>query len=148
MIRHLQSALTDMTYVFDEPTIGLHAHDVERMNSLLQRLRDKGNTVLVVEHDPEVIRVADNVVDMGPGAGAHGGTIVYQGSVDGLIAAGTADRPLPRCAAGAEAGAAGGARLDPDKQRAAPQPARTSRSTCRSASSSRSPASPAPARAR
>ena len=90
MIRHLGSSLTDVTYVFDEPTIGLHAHDVERMNALLRRLRDKGNTVLVVEHDPEVIRVADHVVDMGPGAGPHGGTIVYEGAVDGLIASGTA----------------------------------------------------------
>ena len=90
MIRHLGSSLTDVTYVFDEPTIGLHAHDVERMNALLQRLRDKGNTVLVVEHDPEVIRIADHVVDMGPGAGPHGGTVVYEGTVDGLIASGTA----------------------------------------------------------
>jgi excinuclease UvrABC ATPase subunit len=90
MIRHLGSSLTDVTYVFDEPTIGLHAHDVERMNALLERLRDKGNTVLVVEHDPEVIRVADHVVDMGPGAGFHGGTIVYEGTVDGLVASGTA----------------------------------------------------------
>jgi len=85
MIRHVGSALTDVTYVFDEPTIGLHAHDVERMNSLLRRLRDKGNTVLVIEHDPEVMRVADHVVDMGPGAGSHGGTIVYEGSIDGLV---------------------------------------------------------------
>src|SRR6185312_12477054 len=90
MIRHLGSPLTDVTYVFDEPTIGLHAHDVERTNALLQRLRDKGNTVLVVEHDPEVIRIADNVVDMGPGAGPKGGTVVFEGTVDGLIAAGTA----------------------------------------------------------
>jgi len=90
MIRHLGSPLTDITYVFDEPTIGLHAHDVERMNALLQRLRDKGNTVLVVEHDPEVMRIADEIVDMGPGAGQHGGTIVYQGPVDGLVAADTA----------------------------------------------------------
>ena len=90
MIRHVGSALTDVTYVFDEPTIGLHAHDVERMNSLLGRLRDKGNTVLVVEHDPEVIRLADHIVDMGPGAGSHGGTVVYDGSIDGLIASGTA----------------------------------------------------------
>jgi excinuclease UvrABC ATPase subunit len=90
MIRHLGSSLTDITYVFDEPTIGLHAHDVERMNGLLRRLRDKGNTVLVVEHDPEVIRVADHVVDMGPGAGPHGGTVVFEGSVDGLITSGTA----------------------------------------------------------
>jgi excinuclease UvrABC ATPase subunit len=90
MIRHLGSPLTDVTYVFDEPTIGLHAHDVERTNSLLQRLRDKGNTVLVVEHDPEVIRIADHVVDMGPGAGPHGGTIVYEGPIEGLVMSGTA----------------------------------------------------------
>jgi excinuclease UvrABC ATPase subunit len=90
MIRHLGSSLTDVTYVFDEPTIGLHAHDVERMNALLRRLRDKGNTVLVVEHESEVIKVADHVVDMGPGAGPHGGTIVFEGTVDGLIGSGTA----------------------------------------------------------
>ncbi len=90
MVRHLGSSLTDATYIFDEPTIGLHAHDVHQLNDLLRRLRDKGNTVLVVEHDPEVIRVADHVVDMGPGAGPHGGTIVYEGTVDGLIASGTA----------------------------------------------------------
>ncbi len=90
MIRHLGSSLTDVTYVFDEPTIGLHAHDVERMNVLLRRLRDKGNTVLVVEHDPEVIRVADHIVDMGPGAGPHGGSVVFEGTVDGLVASGTA----------------------------------------------------------
>jgi excinuclease UvrABC ATPase subunit len=90
MVRHLGSSLTDVTYVFDEPTIGLHAHDVQQMNALLQRLRDKGNTVLVVEHDPEVIRVADHVVDIGPGAGAHGGEVVYEGSVGGLGASGTA----------------------------------------------------------
>ncbi len=90
MIRHLGSPLTDVTYIFDEPTIGLHAHDVERTNGLVQRLRDKGNTVLVVEHDPEVIRTADHIVDMGPGAGPHGGTIVYEGPVEGLVASGTA----------------------------------------------------------
>jgi excinuclease UvrABC ATPase subunit len=90
MIRHVGSALTDVTYVFDEPTIGLHAHDVERMNALLRRLRDKGNTVLVVEHDPEVIRIADHVVDMGPGAGSHGGTVVYEGAISGLAASKTA----------------------------------------------------------
>ena len=89
MVRHLGSALTDMTYVFDEPTVGLHAHDVQQMNELLQRLRDKGNTVLVVEHEPEVIRIADHVVDMGPGAGSHGGEIVYQGPVAGLSASAT-----------------------------------------------------------
>ncbi len=90
MIRHFGSSLTDMTYVFDEPTIGLHAHDVEQMIALLRRLRDKGNTVLVVEHDPEVIRAADHAIDMGPGAGAHGGAIVYEGPVAGLVASGTA----------------------------------------------------------
>ena len=89
MVRHLGSSLTDLTYVFDEPTIGLHSHDVEQMNELLQRLRDKGNTVLVVEHDPEVMRIADEVVDMGPGAGSHGGEIVYQGTYAGLAASGT-----------------------------------------------------------
>ncbi len=90
MVRHLGSSLTDVTYIFDEPTIGLHAHDVHQMNDLLRRLRDKGNTVLVVEHDPEVIRIADHVVDMGPGAGPHGGHVVYEGTVDGLLASGTA----------------------------------------------------------
>jgi excinuclease UvrABC ATPase subunit len=90
MVRHLGSSLTDVTYVFDEPTIGLHAHDVRQMSGLLRRLRDKGNTVLVVEHDPEVIRIADHIVDMGPGAGPHGGTVVYEGSVDGLVGSGTA----------------------------------------------------------
>ena len=86
MVRHLGSSLTDMTYVFDEPTIGLHPHDVQRMNGLLQALRDKGNTVLVVEHKPEVIAIADHVVDMGPGAGRNGGTVVYEGDVAGLRA--------------------------------------------------------------
>ena len=134
MVRNLGSALTDVTYVFDEPTIGLHAHDVHQMNELMLRLRDKGNTVLVVEHDPEVIRIADHVVDMGPGAGPHGGTIVYEGTVDGLRASGTAtgrhlDVPLrlkaePRSAA----------RRDPDPGRAAPQPeGRVGRRTARRA---------------
>jgi excinuclease UvrABC ATPase subunit len=89
MIRHLGSALTDVTYVFDEPTIGLHPHDIQRMNELLLRLRDKGNTVLVVEHKPEAIAIADHVIDLGPGAGSKGGQVVYQGSVDGLRASGT-----------------------------------------------------------
>jgi excinuclease UvrABC ATPase subunit len=89
MVRHLGSSLTDVTYVFDEPTIGLHPHDVQRMNVLLQRLRDKGNTVLVVEHKPEVIAIADHIVDMGPGAGASGGEIVYEGDITGLRASGT-----------------------------------------------------------
>jgi len=89
MIRHLGSSLTDVTYVFDEPTIGLHPHDIQRMNDLLLRLRDKGNTVLVVEHKPEVIAIANHVVDLGPGAGAAGGEVVFEGSVDGLRASGT-----------------------------------------------------------
>jgi excinuclease UvrABC ATPase subunit len=89
MVRHLGSSLTDVTYVFDEPTIGLHAHDVQQMNDLLARLRDKGNTVLVVEHEPDVMRVADHIVDMGPGAGSHGGEIVYEGPFSGLATAGT-----------------------------------------------------------
>ncbi|MDL5487324.1 excinuclease ABC subunit UvrA [Microbacterium wangruii] len=89
MIRHLGSALTDITYVFDEPTAGLHPHDIQRMNALLRRLRDKGNTVLVVEHKPEVIEIADHVVDLGPGAGRNGGRIMYQGDVAGLRASDT-----------------------------------------------------------
>ncbi|GAA3495343.1 excinuclease ABC subunit UvrA [Streptomyces prasinosporus] len=89
MIRHLGSSLTDVTYVFDEPTIGLHPHDIQRMNDLLLRLRDKGNTVLVVEHKPEAIAIADHVVDLGPGAGTEGGTVCFEGTVDGLRASGT-----------------------------------------------------------
>ncbi|WP_136037349.1 ATP-binding cassette domain-containing protein [Microbacterium sp. K35] len=89
MLRHLGSALTDVTYVFDEPTIGLHPHDIQRMNRLLLQLRDKGNTVLVVEHKPETIAIADHVVDLGPGAGSAGGEICFEGTVDGLKASGT-----------------------------------------------------------
>ncbi|ROQ26976.1 excinuclease UvrABC ATPase subunit [Streptomyces sp. PanSC19] len=89
MIRHLGSSLTDVTYVFDEPTIGLHPHDIRRMNDLLLQLRDKGNTVLVVEHKPEAIAIADHVVDLGPGAGTAGGTVCFEGTVDGLRASGT-----------------------------------------------------------
>ncbi|PYG02279.1 excinuclease ABC, A subunit [Georgenia satyanarayanai] len=89
MIRHLGSSLTDVTYVFDEPTVGLHPHDIERMNALLTQLRDKGNTVLVVEHKPETIAIADHVVDLGPGAGTGGGEIVYEGSLEGLRSSGT-----------------------------------------------------------
>lgn len=89
MLRHLGSSLTDITYVFDEPTIGLHPHDIQRMNRLLMQLRDKGNTVLVVEHKPETIVIADHVVDLGPGAGSAGGEICFEGSVDGLKASGT-----------------------------------------------------------
>ncbi|KOV21147.1 ATP-binding cassette domain-containing protein [Streptomyces sp. XY152] len=89
MIRHLGSSLTDVTYVFDEPSIGLHPHDIQRMNDLLLRLRDKGNTVLVVEHKPETIAIADHVVDLGPGAGTAGGAVCFEGTVDGLRASGT-----------------------------------------------------------
>jgi excinuclease UvrABC ATPase subunit len=89
MIRHLGSSLTDVTYVFDEPTIGLHPHDIRRMNDLLIQLRDKGNTVLVVEHEPDVIEIADHVVDLGPGAGTAGGEVVFEGDLDGLRSGGT-----------------------------------------------------------
>jgi excinuclease UvrABC ATPase subunit len=89
MIRHLGSSLTDVTYVFDEPTIGLHPHDIQRMNELLLQLRDKGNTVLVVEHKPKTIEIADHVVDLGPRAGSEGGEVVFEGTVDGLRASGT-----------------------------------------------------------
>jgi excinuclease UvrABC ATPase subunit len=89
MIRHLGSSLTDVTYVFDEPTIGLHPHDIERMNELLLQLRDKGNTVLVVEHKPEAIAIADHVVDLGPKAGSDGGEVVFEGTVEGLRGSGT-----------------------------------------------------------
>src|SRR5688572_17603318 len=89
MIRHLGSSLTDVTYVFDEPTIGMHPHDIQRMNALLLQLRDKGNTVLVVEHKPEAIAIADHVVDLGPGAGTAGGTICFEGTVQGLRASDT-----------------------------------------------------------
>ncbi len=89
MIRHLGSSLTDVTYVFDEPTIGLHPHDIQRMNDLLVQLRDKGNTVLMVEHKPEAIAIAEHVVDLGPGAGTAGGEVVFEGTVEGLRASGT-----------------------------------------------------------
>ena len=89
MIRHLGSSLTDVTYVFDEPTVGLHPHDIQRMNDLLLRLRDKGNTVLVVEHKPEMIAIADHVVDLGPRAGTAGGEVVFEGTVEGLRESGT-----------------------------------------------------------
>ncbi len=110
MIRHLGSSLTDVTYVFDEPTTGLHPHDIQRMNELLLQLRDKGNTVLVVEHEPEAIAIADHVVDLGPGAGAGGGTVCFEGTVDGLRSSGTVTghhlddrtslKPSPREASG------------------------------------------------
>lgn len=89
MVKHLTSSLTDVIYIFDEPSIGLHPRDVHRLNELLIKLKDKGNTVLVVEHDPDVIKIADYIVDMGPKAGVHGGHVVYQGTYEGLLAAGT-----------------------------------------------------------
>src|SRR6202011_3784784 len=89
MVRHLGSSLTDVTYVFDEPTIGLHPHDIQRMNDLLLQLRDKGNTLLVVERKPEAIAIGDHVVDLGPRAGAEGGEVVFEGTVEGLRSSGT-----------------------------------------------------------
>lgn len=89
MVKHLSGSLVDVTYIFDEPSVGLHPRDVHRLNELLQKLRDKGNTVIVVEHDPDVIKVADHIVDVGPHAGSHGGTIVYEGSFQGLLEADT-----------------------------------------------------------
>ncbi len=135
MVRHLGSPLADVTYVFDEPTVGLHPHDIQRMNSLLMSLRDKGNTVLVVEHKPEVITVADHVVDLGPGAGSAGGRLEYAGDVAGLRASGTLTgqhldrrpslRPSVRSATGALA----------DPRRDAAQPARRQRRGARPACS-------------
>ncbi|PTL21035.1 ATP-binding cassette domain-containing protein [Shouchella clausii] len=89
MVKHLSGSLVDVTYIFDEPSVGLHPRDVHRLNELLQKLRDKGNTVIVVEHDPDVIKVADHIVDVGPHAGSHGSTIVYEGSFQGLLESGT-----------------------------------------------------------
>jgi excinuclease UvrABC ATPase subunit len=89
IVKHLSSSLTDVMYIFDEPSVGLHPRDVHRMNELLQKLRDKGNTVIVVEHDPDVIKVADYIVDVGPHAGSHGGEIVYEGSFSNLLRANT-----------------------------------------------------------
>src|SRR4028119_715177 len=114
MIRHLGSALTDVTYVFDEPTIGLHPHDIQRMNNLRLELRDKGNTVLVVEHKPETIAIADRVVALGPGAGSAGGTICFEGTVEGLRASDTVtgrhldDRASLKASLRAPSGALGG----------------------------------------
>ena len=118
MIRHLGSSLTDVTYVFDEPTIGLHPHDIQRMNDLLLQLRDKGNTVLVVEHKPETIAIADHVVDLGPRAGTEGGEVVFEGTVEGLRASDTItgrhldDRASLKASVRDAVGRAGGARRD------------------------------------
>ena len=149
MIRHLGSSLTDVTYVFDEPTIGLHPHDIQRMNDLLLRLRDKGNTVLVVEHKPETIAIADHVVDLGPGAGSGGrrgrasrapSTGCARAARSPAATSTTGRRSRRRCAT--PTGRAG----DPRRERRTT--CRTSTSTSRSACSSSSPAWPARARAR
>ena len=123
MIRHLGSSLTDVTYVFDEPTIGLHPHDIQRMNDLLLQLRDKGNTVLVVEHKPEAIAIADHVVDLGPGAGSDGGEVVFEGTVDGLRASGTVTGRHLDDRAVAEAVGADAVRRARGARRRHPQPA-------------------------
>ena len=128
MVRHIGSALTDVTYVFDEPTIGLHPHDIQRMNNLLLELRDKGNTVLVVEHKPETIAIADHIVDLGPGAGSGGGTVCFEGTVEGLKASGTlTGRHLDHRAALKDAVRTG--------DRHAGDPRRGLRTTCRTSTS-------------
>ena len=148
MIRHLGSSLTDVTYVFDEPTIGLHPHDIERMNQLLLQLRDKGNTVLVVEHKPETIAIADHVVDLGPAAGTAGGEVCFEGTVEALRGSDTVtgrhldDRATLKDALRDALRPALGARTP------RPTTSRTSASTSRSACSASSPAWPARARAR
>ena len=148
MIRHLGSSLTDVTYVFDEPTIGLHPHDIQRMNDLLLQLRDKGNTVLVVEHKPEAIAIADHVVDLGPGAGTAGGKVCFEGTVDGLRASGTLTGPPPRRPGVAQGGGADADRRAGGPRRRPRTTCRTSTSTSRSACCASSPAWPARARAR
>ena len=148
MIRHLGSSLTDVTYVFDEPTIGLHPHDIERMNGLLLQLRDKGNTVLVVEHKPETIAIADHVVDLGPGAGTGGRRGRLRGHRRGAAGERHHHRPPPRRPGDAQGL---GARRRPARWRSAARrrtTSRTSTSTSRSGCSACSPASPARARAR
>ena len=148
MIRHLGSSLTDVTYVFDEPTIGLHPHDIERMNQLLLQLRDKGNTVLVVEHKPETIAIADHVVDLGPGAGTGGGEVCFEGTVEGLRASDTITGHHLDDRATAQGGRARGVRGDGGAQGARRTTCETSTSTSRSACCASSPASPGRARAR
>ena len=148
MIRHLGSSLTDVTYVFDEPTIGLHPHDIERMNELLLQLRDKGNTVLVVEHKPEAIAIADHVVDLGPKAGSDGGEVVFEGTVERAAGERHDHRPAPRRPGRAQGDGADAVGRAGGPRRRHPQPARTSTSTSRSACWSSSPAWPARARAR
>jgi excinuclease UvrABC ATPase subunit len=105
MVRHLGSSLTDITYVFDEPSVGLHPHDVGRLAGLMSQLRDKGNTVLIVEHKPDMIAIADHVVDIGPLAGSKGGEIVYEGDVTGLLTSGTHGKPHEKASAVQKQGA-------------------------------------------
>ena len=136
MIRHLGSSLTDVTYVFDEPTVGLHPHDIQRMNDLLLRLRDKGNTVLVVEHKPEVIAIADHVVDLGPGAGTAGGEVVLRGHRRRAARQRHAHRPAPRRPGDAQAARCARRGRAGDPRRHARTTCRTSTSTSRSACSS------------
>ena len=133
MIRHLGSSLTDVTYVFDEPTIGLHPHDIARMNGLLLRLRDKGNTVLVVEHKPEVIAIADHVVDLGPGAGTRGRRGGLRGHGRGPASERHADRPAPGRPGVGQADRSGRRRARSRCAAPAPTTSRTSMSTSRSA---------------
>ncbi|CAM5237196.1 UvrABC system protein A [Streptomyces tanashiensis] len=127
MIRHLGSSLTDVTYVFDEPTIGLHPHDIRRMNDLLLQLRDKANTVLVVEHKPEAIAIADHVVDLGPGAGTAGGSVCFEGTVDGLRAGRHGHGPPPRRPGRRQGVGAHAHRRPGDPGRLHPQPPRRRR---------------------
>ena len=148
MIRHLGSSLTDVTYVFDEPTIGLHPHDIERMNQLLLQLRDKGNTVLVVEHKPETIAIADHVVDLGPGAGTGGGDDLLRGHRRGAAGERHRHRPAPRRPGLAQGVGARRHRGAGDPRRLDAQPAgRRRRHPARRARAC-SPAWPARARAR
>lgn len=146
IVRHLGSSLIDVTYIFDEPSVGLHPRDVHRLNELLMELRDKGNTVLVVEHDRQVIAIADHVVDMGPGAGTHGGEIVFEGTTEELRFSGSSPAD-----AWAPCPASTGHRAHPPDPSPSPGPpctiSRTSPSTSRPVSSPRSPASPVRARA-
>jgi excinuclease UvrABC ATPase subunit len=132
MIRHLGSSLTDVTYVFDEPTIGLHPHDIQRMNDLLIQLRDKGNTVLVVEHKPEAIEIADHVVDLGPGAGSGGGEVVFEGTVEELRASGTLTGRHLDDRASLKSSDPNGERSPRDPRSQHEQPCRASMSTSRS----------------
>ena len=131
MVRQLGSPLTDVTYVFDEPTTGLHPHDISRMNDLLLQLRDKGNTVLVVEHKPETIAIADHVVDLGPGPGTQGGEIVYEGTVTELAGRGHAHRSAPPRPGAAQGRGADGLGRVGDPRRGPEQPGSTSMSTSR-----------------